>query len=105
MKQHPRLIPHIADLIAHAGGLSYQDHHANAVMVRIQPLAMIEKINADPATARKLGEGGVVDALVIGNDEFGVPILLSCESLKTYLFDAEDEPGSYLKHEIVIRHT
>jgi hypothetical protein len=41
--------------------------------------------------------------LVIGSNEAGVPLIIACQTLKTYLLDPEmKNPGSYLKNEIVI---
>ena len=42
---------------------------------------------------------------MIGADEAGIPILISCQTLKTYLLDpAMPASGSYLKNEIKIIH-
>ena len=71
--------------------------------VKIQTLANIEKANNDKTNIKKMMEGAVANALVIGNDEFGVPIVMSRETLKTYLFETTDiVPGDYLKNEITI---
>jgi hypothetical protein len=102
---NPKLIPYLADLIAHAKTLQYKNRYGALVPVRIQPLAQLDKLNADAATVAKMRASGAQDALVIGADETGVPILISCETLKTYLLDpAMPESGSYLKNEIKIVH-
>lgn len=102
---NPKLIPYLADLIAHAKTLEYKNRYGALVKVRIQPLAQLDKLNADAATVAKMRASGAQDALVIGADETGIPILISCETLKTYLLDpAMPESGSYLKNEIKIIH-
>ena len=46
-----------------------------------------------------------VDVLSIcGSDEHGVPILLDCETLKTYLLDPASSAQDYLKFSITIAY-
>ena len=105
MTNNPKLIPYLAELIQHAKTLQYQNRYGVVVKVRIQPLAALDKLNADAANISKMRESGVQDALVIGADETGIPIIISCQTLKTYLLDpALTAPGSYLKNAIVITH-
>lgn len=104
MTNNDKLIPHLAKLISQAKDLHYTDRYGAQVQVRIQPLVKIEKMNADAATISKLDDYGVSDALVIGNDAAGTPILLDCATLKTYLLDpGMTAPGQYLKNEIAIK--
>jgi hypothetical protein len=52
---------------------------------------------------KKLSDLGAQDAIVIGNDEHGVPILLNTKTVKVYLLDpAVTQPGEYIKNEIKI---
>ncbi len=105
MSTNPQLIPHIAELIRHAKTLQYQDRYGTVVKVVIQPLAQLDKLNSDPASLAKMAALGVKDALVIGSDAAGIPILIACQTLKTYLLDpGMTAPGSYLKNEIKITH-
>jgi hypothetical protein len=105
MITNPQLIPHIADLIRHAKTLQYQDRYGTVVKVVIQPLAQLDKLNSDPASLAKMAELGVKEALVIGSNEAGIPIVIACQTLKTYLLDpGMTAPGSYLKNEIKITH-
>jgi len=105
MTTNPKLIPYLAELIQHAKTLQYKNRYGALVKVQIQPLAQLNKLNADAATVAKMRESGAEDALVIGADEAGIPILISCQTLKTYLLDpAMPAPGSYLKNEIKIIH-
>lgn len=102
---NPKLIPYLADLIQHAKTLEYKNRYGALVKVHIQPLAQLDKLNSDAATLAKMSASGAQDALVIGADETGIPILISCQTLKTYLLDpAMPEAGSYLKNEIKIIH-
>lgn len=104
MTNNDKLIPHLAKLMSQAKGLHYKDRYGAQVQVRIQPLVKIEKMNADAATLRTLEACGVTDALVIGNDAAGIPILLACATLKTYLLDpGMSGPGQYLKNEISLQ--
>ncbi len=103
MTNNPKLIPFLATLMQHAKDLQYQNRYGAVMKVRIQPLAMLDKVNADPANIAKLRDVGAQDALVIGADETGIPILIACATLKTYLLDpAQTAPGSYLKNPITI---
>ena len=103
MSMNPQLIPYLAGLIRHAKTLHYQDRYGTEVKVVIQPLAQLDKLNSDPASLAKLAELGVKDALVIGSNSAGIPILIACQTLKTYLLDpAMTAPGSYLKNEVKI---
>jgi hypothetical protein len=105
MTTNPKLIPLLAELIQHAKTLQYKNRYGTLVKVHIQPLAQLDKLNADTGTLAKMRESGAQDALVIGADEAGIPILISCLTLKTYLLDpAMPTPGSYLKNEITISH-
>jgi hypothetical protein len=105
MTTNPKLIPYLAELIQHAKTLEYKNRYGALVKVRIQPLAQLDKLNSDAGTLAKMRESGVLDALVIGADEAGIPILISTQTLKTYLLDpAMPESGSYLKNEIKITH-
>ncbi len=105
MTNNPKLIPYLAELIQHAKTLQYKNRYGTLVQVRIQPLAMLDKLNADAANVAKMREAGAKDALVIGADEAGMPILISCQTLKTYLLDPSmTAPGSYLKNEIKLIH-
>jgi hypothetical protein len=102
---NPKLIPYLAELIKHAKTLQYKNRYGALMKVNIQPLAQLDKLNGDAGTVAKMRESGVEDALVIGADEAGIPILISCQTLKTYLLDpAMPESGSYLKNEIKIVH-
>lgn len=102
---NPKLIPFLAELLQHAKTLQYKNRYGTLVKVNIQPLAQLDKLNADPGTVAKMRASGAEDALVIGADETGIPILISSQTLKTYLLDpAMPEAGSYLKNEIKIIH-
>jgi hypothetical protein len=105
MVTNPKLIPYLAGLIGHARTLQYQNRYGALVKVHIQPLAQLDRLNADAPTVAKMREAGAADALVIGADEAGIPILISCQTLKTYLLDpAMPSAGSYLKNEIRLIH-
>lgn len=105
MTTNPKLIPYLAELLQHAKTLEYKNRYGALVKVNIQPLAQLDKLNADPGTVAKMRASGAEDALVIGADEAGIPILISCQTLKTYLLDpAMPESGSYLKNEIKITY-
>ena len=105
MFDNPKLIPYLAELIKHAKTLQYKNRYGALVKVNIQPLAQLNMLNSDAATLAKMHESGAEDALVIGADEAGIPILIACQTLKTYLLDpAMPESGSYLKNEIKITH-
>ena len=103
MMNNPKLIPYLAKLIENGKMLHYKDRYGSLVKVNVQPLAQLDKMNSDAATIAKMSELGVKDALVIGNNEAGIPLIISYQTLKTYLLDPEmANPGSYLKNEIVI---
>ena len=71
-------------------------------MVLVQPLAKLDKLNADPIYKGKLADCGVQNAVVIGCDEKGVPIVLDCKDLKTYLLDPASSGKDCIKHCIQI---
>ncbi len=97
------LISFLSDLIAHGKDLQYKNRYGAFIAIKIQPLIKLDKVNSDPATVKKLADLGVQDAIVIGNDENSVPILLNTKTLKTYLLDPGiTQPGEYLKNEISI---
>ena len=103
MINNPKLIPYLAELIEHGKTLHYKDRYGSLLKVNIQPLAQLNKMNSDAATLAKMSALGVKDALVIGSNEAGIPLIIACQTLKTYLLDPEmTNPGSYLKNEIVI---
>ncbi len=103
MTPNDNLVLHIANLIGHSKDLYYKDHYGAKVRVVIQPLARIERVNADKTNQKKLADAGAGNAMVIGNDELGVPVIISCETLKAYLLDSDSlDPGEYLKHEITM---
>jgi len=104
MKNPPDFITYLGGLIAKAAKLVYQDPYGKTIKVRIQKLADLNKVNAKPENIRKLAECGVENAVLIGSDELGVPILLDCGTLKTYLLDPESVGQEYLKHQITITH-
>lgn len=105
MTNNPKLIPYLAELIEHGKSLQYKDRYGSLIKVNVQPLAQLNKLNSDAATLAKMTELGVKDALVIGNNEAGIPLIIACQTLKTYLLDPTmTNPGSYLKNEIVITH-
>jgi hypothetical protein len=103
MKPPHDFMSFLTRLIAHGRGLCYKDRYGAVTAVMIQPLLKLDKVNADPATVQKLADCGVTDAIVIGSDARGVPILLALATLKTYLLDpGRSDPGAYLKDEITI---
>jgi hypothetical protein len=105
MADNPRLIPYIAELIQHGKTLQYKNRYGAQEPVTIQPLAALDKLNSDSANLAKMRDLGVHDALVIGADAAGIPILIACQTLKTYLLDPDlTTSGSYLKNEIVLTH-
>ncbi len=104
MKNKPDLISYLGELIAKAASLVYLDPYGKSVRVRIQKLADLNQVNAKPENVRKLAECGVENAVLIGSDERGTPILLDCGTLKTYLLDPEAAGKDYLKHPITITH-
>jgi hypothetical protein len=100
----PDFISFLSDLIAHGKDLQYKNRYGALVAVKIQPLMKLDKVNSDPATVKKLSDLGVEDAIVIGNDENGIPIILATKTLKTYLLDPGiTQSGEYLKNEISIK--
>jgi len=102
--KNPDFISFLSDLIAHGKDLQYKNRYGSLIAVKIQPLMKLDKVNSDPATVKKLTDLGVQDAIVIGNDENGIPVLLNTKTLKTYLLDPGiTQPGEYLKNEISIK--
>jgi hypothetical protein len=69
MTTNPKLIPYLAELIQHAKTLQYKNRYGALLKVNIQPLAQLDKLNADAGTRTKMQESGAQDALVIGADE------------------------------------
>jgi hypothetical protein len=101
--KNPDFIAFLSDLIAHGKDLQYKDRYGNLVAVKLQPLLKLDKVNSNTATVKKLSDLGAQDAIVIGNDEHGVPILLNTKTVKVYLLDpAVTQQGEYIKNEIKI---
>ena len=105
MFNNPKLIPYLAQLIEHGKSLKYKDRYGSVIKVMVQPLAKLDKLNSDAANVAKMSALGAKESLVIGSNEAGIPIIISCQTLKTYLLDpASTYPGSHLKNEIAITH-
>ena len=105
MLNNPKLIPYLAELIEHGKSLQYKDRYGSLIKVIVQPLAKLDKLNADAANIAKMSALGAKESLIIGSNEAGVPIIIACQTLKTYLLDpGSTDPGSHLKNEIVITH-
>ncbi len=104
MRKQNDFVTYLGELISHGKDLHYKNEYGAAVKVIVQPLAKLDKLNADPINIKKLADCGVQHAVVIGCDEHGAPILLDCDSLKTYLLDPASTGKEYIKHSIIIAY-
>jgi hypothetical protein len=94
----------IDELCNNSESLHYIDPHGTQIRISVQPRAVIEQTNANPATVAKLKKNGVSNCLVIGNDEFGLPLVIAIDNLKTYLLESDEmEKDEYLDYEITVR--
>ena len=102
MKKPTDFVSFLTNLVSHGKSLHYKDKYGAVVKLAIQPIAKLDKLNSDPKNAKVLSECGIKQAAVIGSDEHGVPVLLDCESLKTYLLDPASTGPDCIKNAITI---